>query len=290
MLERAYVFGSHQGLVGVLCEPQGGLRPECPVVVCANVGLNHRVGPNRVWVELARRLAQAGYATLRFDLSGFGDSEPRRDTRSDVERAALDLREALDFLAQRKGARRFVLVANCSGTDSQHVVALEDARVVGTVTIDGYAYRNAAYWLRRQVLRCVHPARWLRWQRRLRLEERDATREPGEMREVWTREFPTRERFAADLDALVTRGVRMLMVFTTGADLRYNHRGQFHALFGHRDAIEVEYDARADHLLSAGADREHFLARTQAFLQRHFPVATASDAPAVTAGTRERAS
>lgn len=285
MIERAHVFGSHQGLVGVLCEPDGGLRPERPVAVCANVGLNHRVGPNRVWVELARRLAAAGYATLRFDLSGFGDSAPRRDTRSDVERAVLDLREALDFLAQRKAAASFVLVANCSGTDSQHALALQDARVVGTVTVDGYAYRNATYWLLRQSLRFVHPARWRRWQRRLRLEERGAPREPGQMREVWTRDIPPRERFAADLDALVARGVRMLMVFTTGADLRYNHRGQFHRMFGHRDAIEVEYDARADHLLSAGANRERFLARTLAFMQQHFPGAVTPAAPRALGGS-----
>lgn len=282
MIERACVFGSHRGLVGVLCEPAGGLRPERPVAVCANVGLNHRVGPNRAWVELARRLAQAGYATLRFDLSGFGDSQPRQDTRSGDERAALDLQEALDFLAQRKGAARFVLVANCSGTDSQHVVAMRDARVVGTVTVDGYAWRNTAYWVRRLALRYLDPARWRRWRRRRRLAAAAAAGEAGTTPAVWTRSIPARARFASDLDQLVARGVRLLMVFTSGADLRYNHRGQFHALFGHRGAIEVEYDAHADHLLSSAEDRERFLERTVAFVRRHFsdPVPAAHPAPA----------
>jgi pimeloyl-ACP methyl ester carboxylesterase len=271
VIERAYVFGSHEGLVGVLCEPEGGLVAERPVAVCANVGLNHRVGPNRLWVELARRLAQAGYATLRFDLSGFGDSLPRRDTRGDLERAVLDLQEALDFLAARRGARRFVLVANCSGTDSQHTLSLRDERVCGLLTIDGYAYRDASYWLRR-ALRVFQPARWRRRALQRRLRREGAQREPGAPRaEVWTRDIPTRAAFAADLDRLAARGVRALFLFTSGADLRYNHRGQFHRMFGHRDTVEVAWDGHADHLLSTAADRERFLRQALDWLRRCFP-------------------
>ncbi len=271
MIERAYQFGSHEGLVGVLCEPEGGLRPGLPVAVCANVGLNHRVGPNRVWVDLARRLAEAGYATLRFDLSGFGDSEARRDSSTDVERARLDLREALDFLAARKGATRFVLVANCSGTDAQHALALQDERVVGTVTVDGYAYRSLGYWLR-YGLRFLQPARWRRRLLQRRLRAKPKRPEPGAPRqEVWTRDIPTREAYARDLERLAARGVRSFLLFTSGADLRYNHRSQFQRLFGHAETIEVAWDGRADHLLSSAAERESFLARSVAFMRRHFP-------------------
>ncbi len=273
MIERAYLFGSHEGLVGVLCEPDGGLRTERPVAVCANVGLNHRVGPNRVWVDLARRLAEAGYATLRFDLSGFGDSEARREPGSDAERAVLDLKEALDFLALRKGASRFVLIANCSGTDSQHALALRDERVVGTVTVDGYGYRSPGYWLR-YPLRFLQPARWRRRLLQRRLRAQPGRREPGAPRqEVWTRDIPTRAAYAADLARLCARGVRSLLLFTSGADLRYNHRAQFHHTFGHEEAVEVAWDGQADHLLSTAASRERFLASTLGFMRRHFPVA-----------------
>jgi pimeloyl-ACP methyl ester carboxylesterase len=271
VIERAHVYGSHDGLLGVLCEPAGGLRPERPVAVCANVGLNHRVGPNRLWVELARRLAAAGYATLRFDLSGFGDSLPRRDSGGDLERAVLDLREALDFLEAKKGARRFVLVANCSGTDSQHALALRDPRVVGTLTIDGYAYRDGLYWLHR-ALRVFQPARFARRARQRRLERERARREPGQPRqEVWTRDIPAREIFARDLETLAARGVQSFLLFTSGADLRYNHRAQFHRMFGRRDTVEVAWDCHADHLLSTAADREVFLAQAVDWMRRRFP-------------------
>jgi pimeloyl-ACP methyl ester carboxylesterase len=268
--ERVLLFGSHGGLVGVLAEPTGGLVPGRPVAVMANVGLNHRVGPNRAWVELGRRLASAGFGALRFDLSGFGDSEPRRDTLDDSARALLDLREALDTLAAKRGATRFLLVANCSGTDSQHALALGDPRVCGLVTVDGYAYANAGYWLRHYGLRFLQPARWRRLWVNRRLARAAVGREPGEVQEVWTRDIPTRERYAADLDTLCARGVRLLLVFTSGVDMVYNHRGQFHATFGQREPVEVLYDARADHLFSTRADRERFLEHTLAWTRRHF--------------------
>lgn len=88
---KAFTFGSHGGLVGVVCEPDAGPRPDVPAVLLFNVGLNHRVGPGRLNVDLARRLAHSGYATLRFDLSGLGDSEPRDDPRSEGDRAVVDL-------------------------------------------------------------------------------------------------------------------------------------------------------------------------------------------------------
>src|ERR1700737_827583 len=99
VIERVHMFGSHRGLIGVLTEPLStNKRPDAPAVVFSNVGLNHRVGPGRVYVELARKLAGAGFVALRFDLSGFGDSERRRTDGGDLDRAALDTREALDFL------------------------------------------------------------------------------------------------------------------------------------------------------------------------------------------------
>jgi hypothetical protein len=266
--ETAHSFGSHGGLAGVLAEPDTPAAG-VPAAVFANVGLNHRVGPSRSWVECARALARTGYPSLRFDLSGLGDSEPRRDTHTDSERAVLDLTEALDFLEARGVARRFVLIANCSGVDSQHAVTCRDPRVAGAVYLDGYAYRNAGYLWRRKLLRWLEPSRWRRflWHRsEYRTQAGDGTGEP-----VWQRDLPSRERFAADLKTLVDRQVRLLFVYTGGMDLHYNHRGQFHASFGYRDSVEVEFYPRFDHLLSLAGQRAVFSERVCAFMRRGFP-------------------
>lgn len=273
MTERVFMFGSHGGLVGVLTEPKDALRRmHYPTVVFSNIGLNHRVGPNRLYVELARKLAAAGFSSLRFDLSGFGDSEPRRDGPADRERATLDTREALDFL-ERHGASRFVLVGLCSGVDSAHSTALADDRVTGAIFIEGYAYRNTGFWLRYLTTRNLQLARWTRFLRvrGRRLIGRPPLADLDDLPDVFERTYPPRRKFAADLEQLDRRGVKMLLVYTVNADGRYNYLSQFHDTFGYRDRIAVEFYRRADHVFSTGAHREMLFSRLVEWLEQSFP-------------------
>jgi len=48
-----------------------------PTVLFLNSGNDWHIGPNRLWVELARRWAAAGLRCVRFDESGLGDSPVR---------------------------------------------------------------------------------------------------------------------------------------------------------------------------------------------------------------------
>jgi alpha-beta hydrolase superfamily lysophospholipase len=48
-----------------------------PAAAFINVSNGHHVGPNRMWVDLARRWAGHGIRSVRFDLSGLGDSPVR---------------------------------------------------------------------------------------------------------------------------------------------------------------------------------------------------------------------
>ena len=76
MSERVVTFGGQGELVGVLSQPDV-VRPSAPWVLLWNTGLHPRVGPCRLNVQLARRLAALGIPSLRFDLSGLGDSAAR---------------------------------------------------------------------------------------------------------------------------------------------------------------------------------------------------------------------
>ncbi len=220
MTERVHTFGSHRGLVGIVTEPSGDeARPGAPTLIFSNIGLNHRVGPNRLYVEFARKLAASGFRSLRFDLSGFGDSKPRRGGGTDIERATFDTREAMDFL-EKRGIERFVLVGLCSGVDSAHRAALQDERVVGTIFIDGYTYRNAGFWLRFWTVRNAQPARWRRFVR-VRLARLLGKRPLGDIDDlpvIFEREYPTRQEFATDLAALSARSLKMLFVYTVNED------------------------------------------------------------------------
>lgn len=130
MNERVIQFGPARGLVGIVTTPAPG-HPEGPAVVLLNAGLLHRVGPNRLYVQLARALAAAGHPVLRFDFSGLGDSAPRADHMPYAQSAPLEAREAMDWLARELGARRFLLVGHCAGALFSLLVARDDPRVVG---------------------------------------------------------------------------------------------------------------------------------------------------------------
>jgi hypothetical protein len=265
MKETVVTFGPGGILVGVLCEPDG-LRRGAPIVVMSNVGLNHRVGPSRMWVELARRLALLGVASLRFDVSGLGDSAPRGDLLNDIDRSVLDLQDALEWLATRVGSR-FVLAALCSGTDNAHRVAVEDPRVVGAIFLDGYTYPTARLLVHRYVLRWVSPRHWNRGFRRRFPRafgidpEATLPREP-----IYNREYPSREQFEADLERIAAHA-KLLFIFS--GETMYLYEGQFWDWLNRKDwggRISVEHYPKANHTYSFFAERQVMLDRVERWI------------------------
>src|SRR5690349_10977230 len=131
--ERAVTFGPRGSIVGVVTTPPCSADPDLPTIVILNAGVIHRIGPNRLHVRMARDFAQSGYSVLRFDLSGVGDSESRRD-EVDLERAVQrDIENALDFLVEEYGADSFVIAGLCSGAHNGFRFATQDQRVVGAI-------------------------------------------------------------------------------------------------------------------------------------------------------------
>jgi pimeloyl-ACP methyl ester carboxylesterase len=132
-------------LVGVLAEAPEAHGPNgLPAAILLNAGMLHRVGPNRLHVKAARRLARDGFTTLRFDFSGIGDS-PARESDLPLERRRVDeVGEAMDFLSSSGKAERFVLLGICSGADAAFDTACRDDRVVGAVLINGFHLHHRA--------------------------------------------------------------------------------------------------------------------------------------------------
>ncbi len=81
MIEKIALFGESRNLVGVITQPGDGPAPDFAFVLL-NAGVIHHVGPNRINVKLARRLADSGFTVMRFDLSGIGDSRASQSTLS----------------------------------------------------------------------------------------------------------------------------------------------------------------------------------------------------------------
>lgn len=263
MRERALRFGETAELVGVVTEPAPDAGEGLPAVILLNAGILHRVGPSRMNVRIARRLATDGFASLRFDFSGIGDSEPRPDRLAFDESSVQEIREAMDHLERTRGTEEFVLVGLCSGADAALQGSLADERVVGLVPIDGHAYRTWRYYLHRYLPRLLRAESWKNlltgetymgpWLRRLLGRQENgggADRERDEGGGVFQRPRPPREEVEKTLRTLAGRRVRMLHVFSGGMGERYNYTSQFHDTYrsvDFRGLARVEYFETADH-------------------------------------------
>jgi alpha-beta hydrolase superfamily lysophospholipase len=106
-----------QGLFGIVTEPRRSeLRRRA--VILLNAGATHHVGPNRMYVTLARRWAEQGYVVLRMDLGGLGDSPMVTDQPENEvypAHAIDDIRAAVDLLRSRYGVTSIALGGLCSG-------------------------------------------------------------------------------------------------------------------------------------------------------------------------------
>jgi uncharacterized protein len=105
-----------ESLVGVLCAPAPPTAMQSAGVVIVVGGPQYRAGSHRQFTDLARRLAAVGFATLRLDLRGMGDS-----TGSAVgfEDCSADIAAAIDALLRlRPGLCEVVLWGLCDGASA----------------------------------------------------------------------------------------------------------------------------------------------------------------------------
>jgi pimeloyl-ACP methyl ester carboxylesterase len=229
-------------LFGILTEPLGERRELSAVLI--NAGAQRRTGPNRMWVEIARRWAARGVPTLRFDLAGIGDSDG--DTASLAHVSTIyaqtygrQARAALDTLHACGLPKRAVVLGLCArGYRALHT-ALADERV-GTVVMlnprsliwdEGiYAVRRArelrerlmlaATW--RKALRGeLNLARHLETAHALASRAARSSRRAQARRDSSEREALDRTTaLAAIFDTLRDRGQLALLLFTGSEPLR----------------------------------------------------------------------
>jgi alpha-beta hydrolase superfamily lysophospholipase len=164
MNEQTIVFGPDRNLIGTFTLPSRA-APEYAgaMALLTNAGVIPRIGPHRLNVKLARRLAELGIATLRFDLSGLGDSRRSSSRRTTGEQFIFDTRCAMDLAQAQFGAARFFMVGFCSGGDVAHVTALEDARLRAILMWDSYVYPTREAKVRGLLLRLRRACARSRW-------------------------------------------------------------------------------------------------------------------------------
>jgi hypothetical protein len=279
--DEALRFGPEGQLVAILSRPgtvRAGATPGLAFVLL-NAGVLHRVGPHRLHVVLARRIATAGVASLRLDLGGIGDSITTSDAASFRDSAVADTREAMTGLTAAIGAERFVLFGICAGADNSIATALVDDRVAGIVLVDPAAYptrRSQLRYLRMRLAEYRDPRDALRWglgtaARRVRLAVALLGRRGVDDAASEGRELPPVETFHRELATLAERGVRVLATYSGIHGPRYNHPDQLFELFPDlRGRIDHAYFPAANHTFTELATQADLIATVTGWMRKRF--------------------
>ncbi|WP_186203471.1 serine aminopeptidase domain-containing protein [Burkholderia gladioli] len=126
-------------LTGILCEPVAPRDAGTPALLIANTAATHHAGDGRFGVELAREMAYHGYASLRVDADGIGDSTgatalsvPGQLTYDSM---ASDLSRWVDWLVAR-GHRQVVIFGICAGAYTALMAARDTLAVRGLVLVN----------------------------------------------------------------------------------------------------------------------------------------------------------
>jgi pimeloyl-ACP methyl ester carboxylesterase len=292
--DQVVMIGARKTLVGVVTQRADYAPEDRPVFVILNTGIIHRVGHHRMYVTLARALAEAGYQVLRFDLSGIGDSEGREDGLSLLEGVLADVNEVIDWLVATRRARRIILAGLCSGADYSLVGGISNPRVCGIVLLDPSIPPTWRYYAQYFVRQSVRPQSWINlltgrgplWGtiRRFFGSADVGDRRPLNLGDPTVRSF-LQNAYQRSVDL----GIQCLAVFTSGLPQQHNYRRQIldafpDVPFGRQ--LQLEFFSGSDHLFTTEADRKRLFgtvitwAQTASFTRSDAAIARQAARPA----------
>lgn len=267
-------FGPGNGMFGILCRPDEPV-PGTPAMLLPTTGVDPCSGMARMWTDLARQLARRGVTSLRFDMTGVGESHGRftSDPMSSSyhpDRIA-DLSSAVDALAGL-GFDDVTVVGYCSGAYAAWHAAIKDKRI-GALLAGNLVYFNLQTMLVEDVLRLqpgssrlglrpgpvgrLIPSRGMTMLRRFDNRLRSAM--PRPLRHFLRELEPDQKQTRRHVKALTARGcaVRMVMAEDDHGHVRLRRA------FGERPrlpkGVELTVIADTDHQFSDRRHRARFL-------------------------------
>jgi acyl transferase domain-containing protein/pimeloyl-ACP methyl ester carboxylesterase len=263
-------FGRKEHLIGVIHEAEN--QPRSVGVLLWNTGISHRIGPFRVHVELAEKMAQLGFTVIRFDLSRLGDSELAEHDASIQDMFTRDINDAAQILEDRYQIKDMISIGICSGAVDAWYHARQDPRIRGLVMVDSFVYPTFRHDLHFFLKRIFSPTRWKRYLTRAFLPFSQQKALPP-VNDFLDPNYPTQAEAGADTQKLVDRGTEMLVIYTGGFHPWYSYKNQFAAMLkgvNFKKKLQLEFWPEVDHLFSLVEDRKRFIRLVQIWIQEKF--------------------
>lgn len=266
-MNQAVQFGAYSHLSGIFRNSEDKSSDTCVIIVTA--GMLHHAGPFRLHVDLAKRVANKGLSSFRFDLSGIGESFGIGESGCSLDRASEEIRLAIDYVATNHAVRNVILFGLCSGADDAMATAIVDPRVVGVVAMDGCGYRTSKFhWhrlLKHYGPRLLRLKKWKKLVGRLFVQQASvpSSMQPGGD----VREFPERKEAAIQIGQLAQQGTHLHFFYTGGVSDYFNHSAQFRKMFPElkelsdeaRGRVTSEFWPEIDHVAYLCEDRARLI-------------------------------
>lgn len=279
MKETAVQFGKRVKLSGVFTEP--ATPTDMPIFIIFNSGVRHHAGCCRMSVKLARRFAELGVASFRFDLSGVGDSPTRGDAKSYLESSAEESVHAMDYLERSHGNSRFVLYGLCSGAHLGFRLAQFDKRVVGLVQVDGYVFKTPRFWYYYYLQRLLSLAKWKHlFTEKLpakfgfkKIPPHELGLDDNGVETLKFPEIPPQDEVEQSYRKILDNSVEMLSYITESQHLTYNYTNQFFDMFpdlDFGDTHELIFMRNASHILIEQISQERVIRETTGWFLKKF--------------------
>ena len=270
-IETPVFFGRNDTLFGIESTPiRAAVAATRPAVLFLNTGANNHIGANRLTVKLARDFAASGFASLRIDVAGIGDSNAwpgTPDNLTDSIGSCADVRAAIDWLEER-GYRQCVVVGLCSGAHLAFNSAFLDSRISGMVLV------NPQLFVFTEQDNLSLFKRWLQqaWQGMLRSKISLAPYTPKSLRRIFKRtaaKVAKNGELSTLFGRLANRGVETLLVYSgddIGLDVLEIHLGPRAKIQDNHRNIRLEIIAGADHTMAKRWARDYLAAVLARFL------------------------
>lgn len=276
-MDKVFLFGEKKNIMGIVTEPDDSHAiTDQPFVIILNSGLVHRPGPFRMNKDFSMLLSENGIASLRFDLSGVGDSEKQAmDSMLNKERSLSDVGEAITFIKDRLNPSKIIVMGLCTGADLAHRSAVKYPEISGSILLDGYGYPTRNFYIKRYAPILLSPKRMINLIGRIFKKimpsgnNSDGQSESGANAYYW--ELPDKEDYISDMKLMFKDGKKHLYAYTSGVREYYNYEQQFVESFSEHsfcNSVQVNYFSYADHIYTLLEQRNKLFETTLEWIKK----------------------